>query len=142
LWDRLPLAIAFGAFFAIMIGERIDRKAGTYLFWPLVVLGAGSVIYWHASEVRHAGDLRLYLLVQFYPLIAIPLMIALFPTRYTRTPDLFGALAWYVAAKVLELLDGQVYSRGDLISGHTLKHLLAAMTPLLILHMIKHRRAC
>ena len=140
LWDRLPLAIAFMAFFAIMISERISRRAGTILFWPLVFLGAGSVVYWHQSEVHQAGDMRIYLLVQFYPLLAIPLMLWLFPPKYTRTADLFGALAWYIAAKVLEWLDRWVYARGGLVSGHTLKHLLAAVTPYLIYHMIKHRR--
>ncbi|HMF15551.1 MAG TPA: hypothetical protein VKE98_00015 [Gemmataceae bacterium] len=141
LWDRLPLAIAFMAFLAIMISERISRRAGTILFWPLVFLGAGSVVYWHQSEVHGAGDLRIYLLVQFYPLLAIPLMLWLFPPKYTRTADLFGALAAYLVAKLLELLDTQVYAQGGLMSGHTLKHLFAAVTPYLIYHMIKHRRA-
>ncbi len=140
LWDRLPLAIAFMAFFAIMISERIGRRAGSILFWPLVFLGAGSVVYWHQSEVHRAGDMRIYLLVQFYPLLAIPLMLWLFPPKYTRTADLIGALAWYIGAKVLEILDAQVYTQGGLVSGHTLKHLLAAVTPYLIYHMIKHRR--
>jgi hypothetical protein len=140
LWDRLPLAIAFMAFFAIMISERISRPAGTILFWPLVLLGAGSVVYWHQSEVHQAGDLRIYLLVQFYPLLAIPLMLWLFPPKYTRTADLIGALAWYIGAKVLEILDRFVYAQGGLVSGHTLKHLLAAVTPFLIYHMIKHRQ--
>src|SRR5579864_8443084 len=105
LWDRLPLAIAFMAFFAIMISERISRRAGTILFWPLVLLGAGSVVYWHQSEVHQAGDLRIYLLVQFYPLLAIPLMLWLFPAKYTGTADLIGALVSYLAAKAFELLD-------------------------------------
>jgi hypothetical protein len=141
LWDRLPLAIAFMAFLAIMISERISRRASTILFWPLVFLGAGSVVYWHQSEVHAAGDLRIYLLVQFYPLLAIPLILWLFPPKYTRTADLFGALAAYLVAKLLELLDTQVYAQGGLVSGHTLKHLFAAVTPYLIYHMIKHRRA-
>jgi hypothetical protein len=140
LWDRLPLAIAFMAFFAIMISERISHWAGMILFWPLVLLGAGSVVYWHQSEVHQAGDMRIYLLVQFYPLLAIPLMLWLFPPKYTRTADLIGALAWYIGAKVLEILDRFVYAQGGLVSGHTLKHLLAAVTPFLIYHMIKHRR--
>src|SRR5262249_3726893 len=96
---------------------------------------------WHQSEVHGAGDLRIYLLVQFYPLLAIPLMLWLFPPKYTRTADLFGALAAYLVAKLLELLDTQVYAQGGLMSGHTLKHLFAAVTPYLIYHMIKHRRA-
>jgi hypothetical protein len=140
VWDRMPLAVAFMAFFAITIGERIDTRLGRLLFGPLLLLGAGSVWYWHLTEVHGRGDLRPYLLVQFFPLVAIPLMLLLFPPRYTRTADLWGALAFYLAAKALEALDQEVYSYGSIVSGHTLKHLLAAVTPLLMLHMLRRRR--
>jgi len=50
-------------------------------------------------------------------------------------------LALYVVAKLLELLDKPVYSLGQIISGHTLKHLVAALSPYLILVMIQPRHA-
>ncbi len=140
LWDRLPLAMAFMALFAIIIAERINRRVGMALFVPLVVLGGASVVYWHATEVWGRGDLRFYLLVQFYPLLALPIILFLFPPQYTRTSDLYGALACYVLAKVLEVLDKPIYSQGQIVSGHTLKHLVAAVSPYLILHMIQRRR--
>jgi len=140
LWDRLPLAMAFMAVFAVMISERISQYAGRLLFWPFVILGAWSVFYWHQTEISGAGDLRVYLLVQFFPLLAIPLMLFLFPARYTLTADLFAALGCYAIAKVLELADRLVYAQGGLVSGHTLKHLVAAITPLFILHMLIYRR--
>src|SRR6266496_2238307 len=55
VWDRLPMAISFMAFFASMIGERIRIEAGLWLLGPLVLLGIGSVVNW-----RQADDLRLY----------------------------------------------------------------------------------
>src|SRR6202023_1200631 len=113
LWDRLPLAIAFMALFAIIIAERIDRRAGMGLFVPLVVLGGGSVVYWHVTEAWGRGDLRPHLLVQLYPLAAMPIILLLFQARYSRASDLYGALAWYALAKGLELLDRQVYSQGQ-----------------------------
>ena len=140
MWDRLPLAMAFMALFASVIAERVSIRAGNVLFWPLVLLGAGSVLYWHHTEMKGAGDLRLYLLVQFFPMLVLPFVLALFPPRYTRTGDLIGALAWYVVAKVLELLDYQVYAAGQLVSGHTLKHLVAGGSAYLILHMLERRR--
>jgi hypothetical protein len=140
LWDRLPLAMAFMAFFAIIISERINRSAGRLLFWPLLILGAWSVFYWHQTERDGAGDLRVYLLVQFFPLLAIPLMLFLFPARYTLTSDLFAALGCYVLAKLLEIADRLVYAQGGLVSGHTLKHVVAGITPLFILHMLVYRR--
>jgi hypothetical protein len=140
LWDRLPLAMAFMAVFAVMIAERINWYAGRLLFWPFVIVGAWSVFHWHQTEMNGAGDLRIYLLVQFFPLLAIPLMLFLFPARYTLTSDLFAALGCYVLAKLLELADRLVYTQGGLVSGHTLKHLVAAITPLFILHMLAYRQ--
>ncbi len=140
LWDRLPLAVAFMAFFAIMIGERTSMRAGLTLLLPLMLLGTGSVVYWHLSELHGAGDLRPYLFVQLFPLAAIPLLMLLFAPRYTRSADLVAALLCYVLAKGLELLDTQVYAQGGLVSGHTLKHLVAALGGAWILYMVVKRR--
>jgi hypothetical protein len=140
VWDRLPLAVAFMAFFAILIGERTTVRAGRALLLPLVLLGAGSVVYWRLSELHGAGDLRPYLFVQLFPLLAIPLLMLLLPARYTRSADLVAALLCYVLAKGLELLDAQVYAGGGLVSGHTLKHLVAGLGGAWILYMVVKRR--
>ena len=83
VWDRLPLAGALMGLFAAVIAERIGVRAGLALLAPLVVVGLGSVLWWHGGEVRGHGDLRPYALVQFYPLVAVPLMLYLFGPRYT-----------------------------------------------------------
>lgn len=140
LWDRLPLAVAFMALFAAVIGERINLRAGIWLLGPLVLAGAGSVIYWQWSETQGHGDLRPYFFVQFFPLIALPLIFLLFPAKYTRTQDLIAALGLYVLAKALEALDTQIYSAGAIVSGHTLKHLVAGGSCYMVLHMIRWRR--
>jgi hypothetical protein len=142
VWDRLPMTVAFMGFFASMIGDRISVRAGAWLLWPLVWLGIASVIQWHAGEQRDAGDLRLYGFVQFYPLVTIPLLIWLFSPRYTRGGDVFVALGWYLLAKVLEIgsVDHVIYSVGGLVSGHTLKHLAAALGAYWIFLMVKYRR--
>ena len=136
------MTVAFMGVFASMIGERISVRAGAWLLWPLVWLGIASVFSWHMSEQRGAGDLRLYLFVQFYPLVAIPLMMGLFPARYTRAGAVFQALAWYVLAKVLEIgvVDHGIYGIGQVVSGHTLKHLAAAMGAYCLYHMVRYRR--
>ena len=141
VWDRLPLSVAFMALFAILIAERIDRRAGMWMFVPLMLLGGGSVWYWHLTETWGRGDLRPYLMVQLYPLLIAPLILLLFPARYTGSSYFYGALALYVVAKLLELLDKPIYSFGQIISGHTLKHLAAAVSPYLILVMLQRRHA-
>jgi hypothetical protein len=140
-WDRLPLAITLMGLLAATIAERIGVKSGLWLLGPLVALAAGSDIYWHWTEQRGAGDLRLYALVQFYPLVAIPLMLWWLVPRYTCGGNLLAAAATYAAAKGPELLDGWILSATRVVSGHTLKHLLAALAGYWVLRMLGHRRA-
>ena len=140
-WDRLPLAITLMGLLAATIAERIGVKTGLRLLGPLVLIAAGSVVYWHWTELRGAGDLRPYALVQFYPIVAVPLMLWWLPPRYSRGGELLAAAATYAAAKAPELLDGWVLSVTHVVSGHTLKHLLAALAGYWVLRMLRHRRA-
>jgi hypothetical protein len=95
--------------------------------------------YWNLTEVHGAGDLRPYGLVQAYPLLGVPLLIVLFPAKYTRTADLLTVGGIYVLAKLLELLDRPIFSVGHVVSGHTLKHLVAALSAYWALRMLKLR---
>jgi hypothetical protein len=142
VWDRLPMTVAFMGLFAAMIGERIGVRVGLWLLGPLVWLGFASVYSWHMSEERGAGDLRLYGFVQFYPVLTIPLMLWLFPARYTRSWDVIIAVLWYVLAKVLELgsVDHAIYNLGHVVSGHALKHLASGMAAYWLYRMVSRRR--
>jgi hypothetical protein len=142
VWDRLPMTVAFMGLFASTIGERIGVRAGAWLLGPLVWLGIVSVFSWHWGERRGAGDLRLYFFVQFYPLVTIPLLLCLFPARYTRAGDVLVALGWYLLAKVAEIgaVDHGIYGAGQLVSGHTLKHLAAAAGAFWLFLMVRYRR--
>ena len=139
-WDRLPLAITLMGLLAATIAERIGVKAARWLLGPLVAIAVGSVVYWHWTEQQGAGDLRPYALVQFYPIVAVPLMLWWLAPRYTRGGDLLAAAATYAAAKGPELLDGWILSATRVVSGHTLKHLLAALAGYWVLRMLRHRR--
>jgi hypothetical protein len=142
LWDRLPMALAFMALFSAVVAERVGVRVGLRLLGPLIVAGLASVLYWHRTESLGRGDLRPYYLVQFYPLLVLPLLLVLFPPRYTGTAYLIGVLGWYVLAKVCEHpLDGPIYSLGNAVSGHTLKHLAAAVAAGWVLLMLRRRRA-
>jgi hypothetical protein len=142
VWDRLPIAMAFMALFAAVIGERVGVRLGLAVLGPLMALGLASVFYWSVTQARGAGDLRPYYFVQGYPLVAIPLMLVLFPPRYTRGYDLLIGVAWYAAAKLCELYDGQIFRLlGGLVSGHTIKHLLSAAGAFWVLRMLWLRRA-
>ncbi len=141
--DRLPMSVAFMGLFSAMVAERVDLRAGTRLLSPLLVVGAASVLWWYATELRGAGDLRPYYLVQAYPLATIPLLLVLAAPRYTGSVWLIAALALYASAKLAEARDGAIFAatRG-VVSGHTLKHLLAASAIGAVVMMLARRRPC
>lgn len=126
-WDRLAMAIAFMAFFAIVIGEQIDPRLGARLLAPLVLIGIVSVGYWRLSDTGDGGDLRPYLLVQFLPMLLIPLIAVSYRPSLRPTWYLWALLASYGLAKVFELLDGPILRLSQGLSGHTLKHIVAAI---------------
>jgi hypothetical protein len=140
VWDRLPLAVALMALFTAVLSERIHPACARWLLWPFVLLGAASVLFWDWTERQGAGDLRFYLTVQFFPLIAVPLMLVLCPPRYTASADLVAALACYGLAKALEVLDRHVYTGSGFVSGHTLKHIVAGLGAWFVLYMLQKRR--
>ncbi len=140
VWDRLPMTLAFMSILSAMVMERVNLRAGLVALGPLLLLGLASVAYWYATELGGAGDLRLYLMVQFYTLLFILLILGLFPARYTRGADLVVAMGFYVLAKIFELLDRQIFKLGHLISGHTLKHLASALAVYWIFRMLARRR--
>ncbi|MDH4232833.1 MAG: alkaline phytoceramidase, partial [Nitrospirota bacterium] len=138
-WDRLPMAIAFMAFFSSVIAERINLKAGIMSLFPLVLMGMASVIYWWFTEINGRGDLRPYILVQYYPMLAIPVIMLLFPPLYSRSRNLIGVFIFYGLAKIFELLDAEIFSLGQIVSGHSLKHLASAAAAFCIIQMIRLR---
>jgi hypothetical protein len=140
VWDRLPMTVAFMGLLAAAIGERVDRRLGSRLLGPLVGLGVVSVLYWDWTERGGSGDLRLYALVQFGPLVALPALFRRYSPRYTRGTDWLVALAWYGAALALDRLDRAVFALGEVVSGHTLKHLAAALSAYWLLRMLRLRK--
>jgi hypothetical protein len=140
-WDRLPMTVAFMASFALAIGEHIDPRLGLRLLAPLLLLGVGSVLYWHVTQSAGHGDLRPYLMVQFLPLLLVPLILLLFPSRLTCVGYLWALICSYALAKLLEAADAMIYAYGHLLSGHTLKHLIAGFGMYLLLLAIKRRVA-
>jgi hypothetical protein len=139
VWDRLPMTIGFMSLAAAIIMERINLKAGLALLPVLLVIGVASVAQWHCSEMRGAGDLRFYAAVQVYAVVVVLLALVMKP-RYARTFDLAIVGGFYILAKILETFDRQVFSLGNAVSGHTLKHLAAAGAGFWIVYGLTQRK--
>jgi hypothetical protein len=60
-------------------------------------------------------------------------------SRYTRGSDLAVVVGFYVLAKIFEECDRQVFALGHFVSGHTLKHLAAAVASYWILRSLENR---
>lgn len=136
-WDRLPIAIGFMGLVAATVSERISTKAGWRLLVPLCVLGAGSVWFWRWSAASGVENLNPYGAVQFGSALLVLLMVVLFPSRYTRSHDILGAVILYALAKLAEHFDGAIFvATGEIVSGHTLKHLIAATAIYWLLRML------
>ena len=139
VWDRLPMTIVFMALVAALIGERISICLSLILLPILLLIGIGSVLQWYWSELQGHGDLRFYAAVQVYAGLVLLLMLV-FPAKYTRNSDYAGIAAFYALAKVLELTDRKIFQALHIVSGHTLKHLAAAMAGYWILRMLQKRQ--
>ena len=132
-WDRLPMTVSFMAFFSLIIGEHISRKAGKIVLPPLLLIGVCSILYWNMTEREGLGDLRFYGLVQFLPMILIPIILILFKSNFHTHLYLWLLAICYVAAKLFEHFDYPVFAFGSVMGGHALKHICAALAPLLYL---------
>jgi hypothetical protein len=139
VWDRLPMALAFMGLFSIIIGEQISERLGQGMLLPLLMAGVGSVVYWWLSEMQGQGDLRPYILVQFMPMVLIPTMLVLYRSAFDRTGFIWLMIVLYAAAKLFEYMDYSIYSSGYFISGHSIKHIVAASAALLFLHGLQTR---
>lgn len=127
VWDRLPMTVAFMGLFAAILSDRVSPMLGRALLWPLVTLGIASIGWWIHTELEGSGDLRPYALVQFLPMLLLPLILLLSRDGGLQGRWLWASLAAYVAAKLAEHFDAAIFAATGVFSGHSLKHLFAAL---------------
>ena len=135
LWDRFPMAIGFMGLFVALLSEYVNPRLQRYLLIPAVLVGIWSVVHWHLAD-----DLRIYIWVQCFPLLCILMLPWLFPAKYSHQNLLLVALASYGLAKATEVYDAEIFSLTHRqLSGHSLKHLIAASAVWVIYFMLRCR---
>jgi predicted membrane channel-forming protein YqfA (hemolysin III family) len=141
-WDRAAMALAFMAWFAAILCERISPRAGLTLLPVLLVAGLGSVAWWYWSETQGMGDLRFYIVMQLTPILLVPLLLWLYPPRYDDGRDIMVVIGLYLLALLFDFTDRPVFAlTGGLVSGHTLKHVVAALAALWVVRYLHRRKA-
>jgi hypothetical protein len=131
VWDRVPIALACAGLLDAVHARTHDAA----MPWRLPALAAfalASVAWWAWTEARAMGDLRPYLLLQGAPLVLVPLWQAAAHAPRRERLGFAVAIALYVVAKVLEIADAPVLAATGFVSGHTLKHLVAALAAAVI----------
>jgi hypothetical protein len=140
--DRLGMTVAFAGLLGLAAADRISIRAGAMLSWLILILGPLSVWAWSMS-----GNVLPRLVLQFGGMV----LVLWFATRPTLqgTHGVQGALAvrWvvvmliYALAKVFELADHAVYDfTAHVISGHSLKHIVASFAAWPVISAIKQGR--
>jgi hypothetical protein len=133
--DRITLTVGFMGLFVGLLGEYVHVHLRLLLI-PAILTGAYSVLHWHWFQ-----DLRLYYWIQLIPLLVLPIAMVLYRPTYSHQWLVLSGGILYGLAKLAELGDRAVFtSTQGIISGHTIKHLLAAMGCWTILIALQNRK--
>jgi hypothetical protein len=95
VYDRIPIVIIVVSFFAFIIHDLISIKKGYYVFIVLNIIGIITVIYWITSEHAGKGDLRWYAMMQFFPVIAIPLLLLLYKSPFNYAKEVIPIFLFF-----------------------------------------------
>ena len=134
-WDRLPMAIGFMALFVIVLTDYVNSKLGKWLLIPMCIVGIFSVVYWHIAD-----DLRMYAWVQFVSMALLLIIISVYKPTHLKTKYLIYAFIFYALSKIFEHFDKHIFElMSQSVSGHTIKHLLAAIATFFFYLLLKRR---
>lgn len=137
VWDRIPMTIVFVSFFTMLIHQNVSKTIGKYSLLPNLLIGVFSVIYWIYTENSGTGDLRCYIVVQFYPLISTVIILLFSWKSVAGRWWILLAFFCYVLAKICETqLDHALFETLH-ISGHTVKHYCSAFAGLSLYYWFK-----
>ena len=139
-WDRLPMTIAFMSLISAQIVDRIDVRTGLLALVPMLLIGIGTVVYWIVTERQGRGNVMPYVVLQAYVVIVLLKLTAMHPSRYTHGNAIYAVFAGYLLAKVFEHYDRQIFELTGVVSGHTLKHVVAGLAGVPVAYMLWRRR--
>lgn len=140
VYDRIPIIIIVMSFFAFIIYDSISLKRGYEALIILNIIGVMSVIYWIITEHTGNGDVRWYGMVQFFPILAIPVMLKLYNSTYKHWKQIALIFLLFGIARISEMFDNEIYHLlNEIISGHSLKHLFMAAAGYEIIVLLRYR---
>ncbi|MBI2748883.1 MAG: hypothetical protein HYX43_05935 [Burkholderiales bacterium] len=121
--DRLGMVSAFAGLLGLAAADRISERAGLCTAGMVLALGPVAVMVW-----ANSGNLLPWSVLQGGGMALIVVLALRQPVAGAWGMPLAAVITWYALAKVLELGDHLVFDLTQgLISGHTLKHIAAAL---------------
>ncbi len=128
VFDRLALSLVFAVVLAMLASIRISERSGFHTLAELIILAPLSVLLWNYN-----GNLTPYAVLQFGGIIIIVLTLLLTKAQ-KQSPCFASLIILYGFAKVAEFYDVEIFNLSqNLISGHTLKHLIGALAVLIFI---------
>lgn len=120
--DRHAMSIAFAGLLGLLVATQLSERGGALTGAALLVLGPAAVQAWAAT-----GNVLPWAVLQFGGM-GMVVVLACLPPRPGAMRVRWGwVIAAYALAKLCEVNDHAVFDATQgLLSGHTLKHVVAA----------------
>ena len=135
VFDRLALSLTFAVILSMLASIRISERSGFHTLAELIILAPLSVLLWNYN-----GNLTPYAVLQFGGIIIIVLTLLLTKAQ-KQSPCFASLIILYGFAKVAEFYDVEIFKLSqNLISGHTLKHLIGALAVLIFISPLKIKK--
>lgn len=123
VWDRMGMAVTFAGAMALSVAERVDPSSAR----PTLVVAFVAAVCSAALPFTH-GNVLPWAVVQFGGVALLVWAAWRKPAAGAVGVSIGSLIAWYAVAKALELGDQAVFHvTGEALSGHSLKHLAAAL---------------
>jgi len=134
--DWIPIAVAMTWLLALLLADRVDRRLGIAAAVLLPLGAAATVLTWYAGGGTSGGDMRWYGLVQIEGLLLVPAILLAYPRGALRSGDLWAAVGCFLLMRLLHAHDGAILAATG-VSGHSLKHVVAAVATYLALRSLR-----
>jgi hypothetical protein len=133
VFDRLGMAVTFAGALGLAMAERVSALIARNTLWAMLVVGCLSA----AMPLVH-GNVLPWAVVQFGGMAFMAWAALREPLPTALGVSLGSLLVFYSLAKLAEMGDATVFhATGDLVSGHTLKHLVAALAALPVIRAMR-----
>lgn len=136
VWDRLGMSVAFAGLLGLAVQTRIDDISARMTAALVLLAAAASLVVWVQT-----GNVLPWALLQAGGMLLVLWLAFVSPRRHVLPLELGWVIGLYALAKLLEMSDSDVFAVTEhCVSGHSLKHWVAALAALPVLRALHQLR--